>query len=177
MLREEAWKSRPANGCRVIVANGPGAAQADEEDFGRDSETRLWMSAGQRTGLGFESEFEPSLIGRLTRALCVLRASRSRAALRRVDDHAAQLDYQVRRDASITVFWITPSYVSALPDPLITASPERLGGTPVFAGTRGSVQSLIDYFEAGHPLDQFLDEFPRSAVSMRLPCWNLPNAH
>jgi uncharacterized protein (DUF433 family) len=43
---------------------------------------------------------------------------------------------------------------------LITASPERLGGTPVFAGTRVPVQSLIDYLEAGHPLDQFLDEFP-----------------
>jgi len=43
---------------------------------------------------------------------------------------------------------------------LITASPERLGGTPVFAGTRVPVQSLIDYLEAGHPLDQLLDEFP-----------------
>jgi len=50
--------------------------------------------------------------------------------------------------------------MSLLPDPLITTSPERLGGTPVFAGTRVPVQSLIDYLEAGHPLDQFLDEFP-----------------
>lgn len=48
----------------------------------------------------------------------------------------------------------------SLPDPLITSSPERLGGTPVFTGTRVPVQSLIDYLEAGHPLDQFLDEFP-----------------
>ena len=47
-----------------------------------------------------------------------------------------------------------------LPDPLITTSPERLGGTAVFAGTRVPVQSLIDYLEAGHPLDQFLAEFP-----------------
>ena len=46
------------------------------------------------------------------------------------------------------------------PEPLITSSPERLGGTPVFAGTRVPVQSLIDYLEAGHPLDHFLDEFP-----------------
>jgi uncharacterized protein (DUF433 family) len=46
------------------------------------------------------------------------------------------------------------------PDPLITASPDRLGGAPVFTGTRVPVQSLIDYLEAGHPLDQFLDEFP-----------------
>lgn len=50
--------------------------------------------------------------------------------------------------------------MSPLPDPLITASPERLGGTPFFAGTRVPVQSLIGYLEAGHPLDQFLDEFP-----------------
>ena len=50
--------------------------------------------------------------------------------------------------------------MSAVPDPLITSSPDRLGGTPVFAGTRVPVQSLIDYLEAGHPLDHFLDEFP-----------------
>jgi uncharacterized protein (DUF433 family) len=43
---------------------------------------------------------------------------------------------------------------------LITSSPDRLGGTPVFAGTRVPVQSLLDYLEAGHPLDHFLDEFP-----------------
>jgi uncharacterized protein (DUF433 family) len=47
-----------------------------------------------------------------------------------------------------------------LPSPLITSSPDRLGGTAVFAGTRVPVQSLIDYLEAGHPLDHFLDEFP-----------------
>ena len=44
--------------------------------------------------------------------------------------------------------------------PLITSTPERLGGTPVFAGTRVPVQTLIDYLEAGHPLDQFLDDYP-----------------
>jgi uncharacterized protein (DUF433 family) len=43
---------------------------------------------------------------------------------------------------------------------LITSSPERLGGTPVFAGTRVPVEGLIDYLEAGHPLDHFVDEFP-----------------
>ncbi|WP_411281536.1 DUF433 domain-containing protein [Gemmatimonas sp.] len=47
-----------------------------------------------------------------------------------------------------------------LPNPLITSAPERLGGTPVFAGTRVPVQGLIDYLEAGDPLDHFLDEFP-----------------
>ena len=48
----------------------------------------------------------------------------------------------------------------SLPDPLITTSPDRLGGTPVFAGTRVPVQSLIEYLEAGDTLDVFLEEFP-----------------
>lgn len=47
-----------------------------------------------------------------------------------------------------------------VPEPLITASPERLSGTPVFAGTRVPVQTLIDYLEAGDPLDSFLEDFP-----------------
>ena len=46
------------------------------------------------------------------------------------------------------------------PDPLITSSPDRLSGTPVFAGTRVPVQTLIDYLEAGDPLDSFLSDFP-----------------
>lgn len=46
------------------------------------------------------------------------------------------------------------------PNPLITSSQERLSGTPVFAGTRVPVQTLIDYLEAGDPLDAFLDDFP-----------------
>ena len=44
--------------------------------------------------------------------------------------------------------------------PLITTSPDRLSGTPVFAGTRVPVQTLIDYLEAGDTLEAFLDDFP-----------------
>lgn len=47
-----------------------------------------------------------------------------------------------------------------VPKPLITTSPERLSGTPVFAGTRVPVQTLIDYLEAGDPLEAFLADFP-----------------
>jgi uncharacterized protein (DUF433 family) len=47
-----------------------------------------------------------------------------------------------------------------VPEPLITSSPDRMSGTPVFAGTRVSVQTLIDYLEAGDPLDEFLKDFP-----------------
>ncbi len=50
--------------------------------------------------------------------------------------------------------------MSSLPNPLITSSPDRLGGTPVFAGTRVPVQGLIDYLEGGDSLDVFLDQFP-----------------
>lgn len=48
----------------------------------------------------------------------------------------------------------------SIPDPLITTSPDRLSGNPVFAGTRVPVQTLIDYREAGDPLDTFLGDFP-----------------
>ncbi|HWN40751.1 MAG TPA: DUF433 domain-containing protein [Thermoanaerobaculia bacterium] len=47
-----------------------------------------------------------------------------------------------------------------LPDPLITSTAERLGGTPVFAGTRVPVQALLDYLEGGDSLDDFLMDFP-----------------
>jgi uncharacterized protein (DUF433 family) len=44
--------------------------------------------------------------------------------------------------------------------PLITTSPDRLSGTPVFAGTRVPVQTLIDYLEGGDTLEAFLNDFP-----------------
>lgn len=47
-----------------------------------------------------------------------------------------------------------------VPRPLITTSPDRLSGTPVFAGTRVPVQTLIEYLEAGDSLEAFLDDFP-----------------
>ena len=47
-----------------------------------------------------------------------------------------------------------------LPDPLIVSDPKRLGGTPVFAGTRVPVQTFFEYVEGGAPLDVFLKDFP-----------------
>ncbi len=44
--------------------------------------------------------------------------------------------------------------------PAIVSSREILGGTPVFAGTRVPVQTLIDYLEAGDSIDRFLSHFP-----------------
>lgn len=42
----------------------------------------------------------------------------------------------------------------------ISCSPEVMGGTPVFAGTRVPVQTLLDYLEAGETIDDFLEGFP-----------------
>ena len=42
----------------------------------------------------------------------------------------------------------------------MTCSPEVMGGTPVFAGTRVPVQTLIDYLEGGDTIDDFLEGFP-----------------
>ena len=44
--------------------------------------------------------------------------------------------------------------------PIVTSSPDILGGAAVFAGTRVPVQSLIDYLEAGETIDDFLEGFP-----------------
>lgn len=35
-----------------------------------------------------------------------------------------------------------------------------MSGAPVFAGTRVPIQSLLDYLAGGHPLEEFLDDFP-----------------
>jgi uncharacterized protein (DUF433 family) len=43
---------------------------------------------------------------------------------------------------------------------VIVKSPQVLGGTPVFAGTRVPFQTLIEYLEAGQSVDEFLDDFP-----------------
>jgi uncharacterized protein (DUF433 family) len=43
---------------------------------------------------------------------------------------------------------------------VIHSDPDILGGTPVFAGTRVPVQTLLDYLQAGEPLGEFLDDFP-----------------
>lgn len=43
---------------------------------------------------------------------------------------------------------------------IIQRDPEILGGTPVFAGTRVPVHTLIDYLKGGETLEDFLDGFP-----------------
>jgi uncharacterized protein (DUF433 family) len=43
---------------------------------------------------------------------------------------------------------------------LVQRSEEILGGTPVFAGTRVPIETLLAYIEEGDTLDEFLDDFP-----------------
>lgn len=43
---------------------------------------------------------------------------------------------------------------------IVVRDDDILGGLPVFSGTRVPVQTLLDYLEAGQPLDEFLDDFP-----------------
>jgi uncharacterized protein (DUF433 family) len=45
-------------------------------------------------------------------------------------------------------------------EPIITASTDVMGGTPVFANTRVPVQTLLDYLKAGESIDDFLEGFP-----------------
>jgi uncharacterized protein (DUF433 family) len=43
---------------------------------------------------------------------------------------------------------------------IIEADPEKLGGTPVFTGTRVPIQNFFDYIEGGENLETFIDDFP-----------------
>ena len=57
----------------------------------------------------------------------------------------------------------TQVYSPDMPMPRVAtvqSHPDIMSGTVVFAGTRVPFQTLIDYLEAGHPLSEFLDDFP-----------------
>jgi len=43
---------------------------------------------------------------------------------------------------------------------VVTSSPEVMGGTPVFAGTRVPIENLLDYLEGGESIEDFLEGFP-----------------
>ena len=43
---------------------------------------------------------------------------------------------------------------------LIEIDPEKMGGTPVFMGTRVPIQNFFDYIEGGETVEEFLDQFP-----------------
>ena len=55
---------------------------------------------------------------------------------------------------------IAPSARMSTTAVVIHSDPDILGGTPVFAGTRVPIQTLVDYLKAGDSIDEFLDGFP-----------------
>lgn len=42
----------------------------------------------------------------------------------------------------------------------VEINPQKLGGTPVFVGTRVPIGHLFEYLEHGETLDEFLRQFP-----------------
>jgi len=46
------------------------------------------------------------------------------------------------------------------PNNLIERRKDILGGTPVFKGSRVPVSTFFEYLEAGHSLNEFLEDFP-----------------
>ncbi len=49
---------------------------------------------------------------------------------------------------------------------VIVSDPEIMNGTPCFRGTRVPFKTLIDYLEAGHPMAEFLRQFPTVTEDM-----------
>jgi uncharacterized protein (DUF433 family) len=43
---------------------------------------------------------------------------------------------------------------------VVESSPEVMGGTTVFTGTRVPVETLMDYLKAGDSINDFLSDFP-----------------
>ena len=60
---------------------------------------------------------------------------------------------------------------------VVHSDPDILGGTAVFVGTRVPVQALIDYIEAGHSLQQFLDDFPTVTREIAMAALQQAKAH
>ena len=56
---------------------------------------------------------------------------------------------------------------------IVSVQPDVMHGTPVFAGTRVPIQSLLDHLEAGDSLDDFLDDFPSVAREQAVKFINL----
>jgi uncharacterized protein (DUF433 family) len=53
-------------------------------------------------------------------------------------------------------------------EPVIVVNPQIMSGTPCFRGTRVPFQNLIDYIEGGHPLGEFLRQFPTVTREMAI---------
>lgn len=57
---------------------------------------------------------------------------------------------------------------------LISCSPDVMGGTPVFAGTRVPIQTLLDYLEGRETIEDFLEGFPTVSREQVAAFWKKP---
>jgi len=51
---------------------------------------------------------------------------------------------------------------------MVVSDPDIMSGTPCFRGTRVPFSNLIDYLEGGHPLGEFLRQFPTVTREMAI---------
>ena len=51
---------------------------------------------------------------------------------------------------------------------VVVCDPEIMSGAPTFRGTRVTVRTLFDYLKAGHPLAEFLWQFPTVSREMAI---------
>lgn len=58
-------------------------------------------------------------------------------------------------------------------DSFIETDAEKLGGTPVFRGTRVPVKNLFDYLEGSDSLEVFLEDFPTVSREQAVGVLNL----
>ena len=56
---------------------------------------------------------------------------------------------------------------------LVEIDPEKLGGTPVFRGTRVPIQNLFDSLESGETLEQFLEQYPTVESEQVKALWTI----
>ena len=49
---------------------------------------------------------------------------------------------------------------------VVVSDPDVMNGTPCFRGTRVPFKNLIDFLEGGHPLGEFLRQFPTVSRDM-----------
>jgi uncharacterized protein (DUF433 family) len=54
---------------------------------------------------------------------------------------------------------MTPEQKRAL-DEVVWIDRDRMSGTPCFRGTRVPIQTLIDHWEGGSTIEDFLEDFP-----------------
>src|SRR5438874_622281 len=89
---------------------------------------------------------------------CALCPSERRLSFK-VENGFAGDDWQNQTSDCLNPRAVSVASVSMDPSVLFS-DPKILGGVPVFTGTAVPVQTLIDYWEGGLPLYEFLLDFP-----------------